>query len=74
MVPRCYGAAERKRVETATTPTMKKYFLRDHFLDTEKEFMKLYKDIIVRHEAVNRKQIIAKSRNMKNIFKFDGRG
>ena len=62
MMPRCYGTAERKRVETATTPTAKKNFLRDLVLDTEKEFMKLNEDIIVRYKAIDREQIIAKSR------------
>ena len=73
-MPRCYGAAEWKRVEAATTPTAKKYFLRDLVLDTEKEFMKLNEDFIVRNKSIDREQIIAKFRDKKNIFKLNGRG
>ena len=74
VVPRCYGAAEWKRVEAATTPTAKKYFLRDLVLDTEKEFMELNEDFVVGNKTIDREQIIAKFRNKENIFKLNGRG
>ena len=73
VAPRWDGMLERKRIEAATTPTAKDDFLRDLVLDTEKELMKLNEDFIVRHKAIDRKQTIAKSRNKKNIFKFNGR-
>jgi hypothetical protein len=71
LTSRSRDTIERKRVETATTPTAKKYSLRDLVLDKEKIFMKLNKDIIVRHKAIDRKQVSAKSRDMKNIFEFN---
>jgi hypothetical protein len=71
LTSRSRDTIERKRVETATTPTAKKYSLRDLVLDKEKIFMKLNKDIIARHKAIDRKQVSAKSRDMKNIFEFN---
>jgi hypothetical protein len=71
LTSRSRDTIERKRVETAATPTAKKYSLRDLVLDKEKIFMKLNKDIIVRHKAIDRKQVSAKSRDMKNIFEFN---
>ena len=63
VMPRSYGAAERERIKTTTTPTAKKNLLRDLVLDTEKEFMKFNKDFIVGNKAMDGKQTIAKLRH-----------
>jgi hypothetical protein len=72
LTSRSRDTIERKRVETATTPTAKKYSLRDLVLDKEKIFMKLDKDIIIGNKTINGEQIFANGRNMEDIFQLKG--
>jgi hypothetical protein len=52
------------------TKTFKQSYSGDHILYQKEERVKLKKDMIIKYESMNGKQVIRCTRNMENIFKM----
>ena len=64
------GSGTKWEVESILTSNEKQRFLRDLVLNTKKMTMKLNEDIIIANKTIDRKQVLAKMWNMKDIIQF----